>query len=271
MASRLIELPWDSQPQDAAQPAGIFDAVVLPSARALVVPGAPLSITGGASYLADIAGVGVRTNGGSSDSVVVASDGDTLLSLSEATIIWHGGARVLGINGEFGLFNTTAARRIGAHVPYTDGVVYWDFGGTTAGTTRLTASGLTTSVKDVWAFTTGPRGMEIWQNGVLRASNAATPTRSPSTSAFGIGRHATSTGSDQTTTFAFAYARRQLGAEFLARITQSPGSMWGELFEPRRIYIPGAVAGGGLTPILSAATWASLTSTTVRPRVTLTF
>lgn len=41
------------------------------------------------------------------------------------------------------------------------------------------------------------------------------------------------------------------------------------IFQHQRIYIPGAMAGSA--PTLSAATYAALTSTTVRPRVTVTF
>lgn len=70
--------------------------------------------------------------------------------------------------------------RCGAHLPYSDGVVYWDFGGVTAGSTRVTySSGVFGD--DTWVFTVGARGMEIWQNGFLRASNAATPTRTSTT------------------------------------------------------------------------------------------
>lgn len=45
---------------------------------------------------------------------------------------------------------------------------------------------------------------------------------------------------------------------------------YGAMFAARRTYIPSLAAGGG-TPTLSAATFASLTSNSVRPRVTLTF
>lgn len=61
-------------------------------------------------------------------------------------------------------------------IPFTDGVTYFDYGGVTNGTTRVQAAGLTFGA-DHWVFSTGPRGMEIWQNGQLRASNGANPTR----------------------------------------------------------------------------------------------
>ena len=75
----------------------------------------------------------------------------------------------------FGLDNNSPSTyRIGAHVPYSDGIVYWDWENISTG--RLTASGLTFG-DDVWAFTGGLRGQEIWQNGILRATNSNTAGR----------------------------------------------------------------------------------------------
>lgn len=90
----------------------------------------------------------------------------------------------------FGI-NSTAAFYCGAFLPYSDGKVYWDFGGTTENATRVSVAGLTVSStqEDVWAFTTGPRGMEIWQNGVKVASNSANPSRSSTTASFMLGLH----------------------------------------------------------------------------------
>lgn len=69
-----------------------------------------------------------------------------------------------------------AAYYMNMHVPYSDGVVYWDLGGT-GGANRCSVGGLTFGA-DHFVFTSGTRGMEIWQNGILRASNANNPTRS---------------------------------------------------------------------------------------------
>ena len=65
------------------------------------------------------------------------------------------------------------------------GDVTWDYGGSTPGASRLTVSSLTFG-DDVWVFTTGARGMEIWQNGILRASNAGNPTRVNSANRWGL-------------------------------------------------------------------------------------
>lgn len=59
--------------------------------------------------------------------------------------------------------------------PDASGTVRWEYGGVVDGTTRLSVAGLSFG-DDLWVVTTGVRGMEIWQNGLLRASNAANPT-----------------------------------------------------------------------------------------------
>lgn len=65
--------------------------------------------------------------------------------------------------------------RIGAHLPYSDGTVYFDFGGAT-GSNRLTKSGLT-SYNGIWSFTAGPAGMSMWLNGVKLAESTTAVTR----------------------------------------------------------------------------------------------
>ena len=56
--------------------------------------------------------------------------------------------------------------------PHSDGNAYLQFGNT-----NLAVGGLTYGA-DHWIFSTGPRGMELWQNGILVGSNASNPTRS---------------------------------------------------------------------------------------------
>lgn len=74
--------------------------------------------------------------------------------------------------GFFGA-NNTAGKRCGAHCPYNDGIVYWDFGGTTS-PNRLTKSGLSfsTTIPEKWIFIAGDNGSAIWQNGVKVASQS---------------------------------------------------------------------------------------------------
>lgn len=71
----------------------------------------------------------------------------------------------------------TTASRLGAHVPYSDGTVYWDFHD--AGTSRLTWGGYSVSTDfETWAFVYGAT-QAIYFNGALQASQAgAGATRS---------------------------------------------------------------------------------------------
>src|SRR5260370_1456226 len=65
----------------------------------------------------------------------------------------------------------------GAHVPYSDGTVYWDYGGN-GGANRLTVAGLTfTTLVEKWTFTAGPQGSAIWRDGIKLASQATALTR----------------------------------------------------------------------------------------------
>jgi len=67
--------------------------------------------------------------------------------------------------------------RCGAHVPYSDGNVYWDYGGNGA-PNRLVVGGLsfTTNVEK-WIFTAGPQGSNIWRDGIKVGSQSTPLTR----------------------------------------------------------------------------------------------
>ena len=72
--------------------------------------------------------------------------------------------------------------RCGAHVPYSDGVVYWDFGGSGA-PYRLTVSGLSfTTEVERWVFVAGSKGSSIWRNGKRLANQTSSVSRSAETS-----------------------------------------------------------------------------------------
>lgn len=98
---------------------------------------------------------------------------------------------------DFGIFAAgepgSFVHRCGAHIPFSDGTVYWDFGGVSGGSSRLSVGSLTFG-DDIWAFTTGARGMEIWQNGLKRASNGGTPTRTSTAEPFMLADGQTATG-----------------------------------------------------------------------------
>jgi hypothetical protein len=143
------------------------------------------------------------------------------LSLTAATVVFgmrkrDGTARV---SCAFGVPVAGGTAAWGALVPYSDGVVYWDWGGTGVGVTRLSVAGLTFG-DDVWVFSTGSRGMEIWQNGVRRASNAATPSRSSNTGIFGLGNY--TGGSDFFDVNGLLIYGRQLTVEAIRDLSGDP-------------------------------------------------
>ena len=107
---------------------------------------------------------------------MVFGPADKILPLSNCTI-------VLGLrktdatnrdSAAFGVDVGTNTPRCEAAIPKADGDVQfiWKNG---AGS-NLLVSDLTFG-DDVWGFTTGARGMEIWQNGYLRTSSATNLTR----------------------------------------------------------------------------------------------
>lgn len=107
------------------------------------------------------------------------------------------------------------------------GVMNWDFGGDVVGTTRLAYSTSFAELQkpSAWACTTGPRGMEIWQDGILRASNAAiNPTRTNSTDTHFLGRF-----SDLANYYWVFVHRAQLPVNLVRDITLDPYNV---LFEP---------------------------------------
>jgi hypothetical protein len=98
----------------------------------------------------------------------------TLLVIYAKRDTTNRGAGVVGFTS-----GSDGTRRYGLHAPYSDGNVYWDYGGSTNNVSRLTVAGQTwvAGVPSVWLFTSGPRGMEAWRDGKKIGSNAANPTR----------------------------------------------------------------------------------------------
>jgi len=148
--------------------------------------------------------------------------------------------------GVFGSSSTVNTHRMGVLLPFTDGKVYWDFGGLTEDATRESVAGLTTSGYHAWAFTSGPRGMEIWQDGILRSSNTANPTRVESGDAYQIGFSAASS-SDLANYYWLFMHRNQLPVNLLRKILLDPYNI---LCAPQvpRIRISPRITSPSLTP-----------------------
>lgn len=115
------------------------------------------------------------------------------------------------------------------HGPYSDGTVYWDYGGVSSGTTRLSAAGQTWTpgVPSVWFFTVGERGMEIWRDGLRIANNAARPTRTVTAGAFRLGATGTETA-DLVDYYALNIWKRQLSDQEISQLSAEPWSFYSE-------------------------------------------
>jgi len=179
--------------------------------------------------------------------VVLIADSSLFLPLDNISI-------VLGIKKQDAVLRTNKAFGgpsgdgvCNAFVPFSNGNVYWDFAGSVEGSTRLSVAGLTTTGYHNWAFTTGPAGMKIFQDGLLRASNAGTPTRTLSNDSFGLGYDSVGTTSDTIDYSYFYVYDRQLTSNEIASLSTDPYQM----FEPEPIWLfggQGAAVGGAVAP-----------------------
>ena len=107
----------------------------------------------------------------------------TVLVIREKTDTTSRASALFGVGDD----SAPGASRCGAHVPWSDGTVYWDFGGQ-SGANRLSVASLSFTGVEHWAFTAGRMGMRIYQNGLQRASSATAVTRTADSAlAFRIG------------------------------------------------------------------------------------
>jgi hypothetical protein len=116
---------------------------------------------------------------GSNDYVAVTSPQVGQLTKNISVSVWQNLGQTGRVASLFGI-NTVANtnERMQAHCPWSDGVIYWDFGGF-SGNNRLSVSGQNLSVGnwDHFVFSAGEIGMQIWRNGKLIGSNSTLITR----------------------------------------------------------------------------------------------
>ena len=83
----------------------------------------------------------------------------------------------------FGTASAGATTRLGTHCPWSDGVVYWDFGGT-SGANRISYTWAATTTVERFVFVAGTRGSAIYLDGISKASQATGITRSSASEQF---------------------------------------------------------------------------------------
>src|SRR5574337_771877 len=141
------------------------------------------AFTGAPIWLGGRVGAVVRTTA-TTDTIPLLSN-DLILPLTNCTIViaLYKTDSTLRPCFHLGTASGLSSVECGMAIPYNDGKVYFDWGANrTEGTSRLSvAQTFTPMQRDVFAFSTGTRGMRIYRNGRLIASNTANPQRTSNT------------------------------------------------------------------------------------------
>jgi len=158
---------------------------------------------------------------------------------------------LFGVEGTAGIGPES---RCGAHVPYSDGTVYWDYGGSGA-PNRLTYGGYTiTTNVEKWVFTAGPQGSAIWKDGIKLASQSTALFRVVTTPGVfnvgtmllnagnGLGAH----GGGDLVEFNFVmFIADQWSDDKIEWWMAEPYAMFYEPFIGRQYFMIGTAGGGG--------------------------
>ena len=167
------------------------------------------------------------------------------------------------VSAAFGIATTISnqSSRLGAHLPYSDGTVYFDYGGAT-GNNRVTKTGLGAgNFNGVWSFVSGAAGLAIWQNGVRHTLGAVAVTRDNAlvdsfwlfNANVGNAVPSTSAGQDNAVIPFFYLHNRELTASEIQQLHRSPTSPVEE-FRGRRTVIILNSGTGAATQTIGAST-----------------
>lgn len=146
----------------------------------------------------------------------------------------------------FGVRTTqaNAASSLQANIPDATGNILWQVGGTNTSINQLTLSGAAPSF-DIWVFTNSrARGMEIWQNGILKSFDRAKNPVWTSTSAnLVLGDPYTETtapnlGAEMGDHYLFYVYNRAITPEEVTEVSHRPFSM----FKPTYLILPSTPA-----------------------------
>jgi len=147
----------------------------------------------------------------------------------------------------FGVLDAaTLSRRCGAHTPFSDGTVYWDYGGS-SGVRRITWAGLggkDTNRLNRWCFVAATRGLELWHQGILRSSNTTAASRTTAADdKFMIYNGQTASGSvasDLACVYLFLVWNRGLSQGEVRRLDANPWQVFATS-DIQRSFVPGSV------------------------------
>lgn len=213
------------------------------------------TITGGVGELGRNISIDTATLDGG---VVIASDADDIItSTSSCTILLIRRSKdtVARESMLFG-YAVSAADRVLTHAPWSDGNLYWDFGGTGA-SQRISVAFAKSTTPDYLAFVAGPtKGREVWRNGIKIVGDATkTGARVATAANFRIG--AVGTNSDLEEFYYFHVLNRELSDIELKSWYEKP---W-QIFAPqasRFLFSSVATATAALTGTVTTATEADI-------------
>jgi hypothetical protein len=143
-------------------------------------------------------------------------------------------------------FGATASANSDFYNPWSDGIVYWDFGGQ-AGANRLTWSGYSISTQvEHWVFVGGSLGSAIYLNGIQRANQSTAITQSSASLDWSINYDIGQASGDLQEFFFFGIWNTQWSAATVAQWNAEP---YGLLYNPAQRFwsFPSVAAAGPTT------------------------
>lgn len=260
---RLI--PWTSQPQypvPVDTSGRLFDpgkvsAIITPGAGSHLIDalsGKRYTQSANVSNWITKEGKGVAWTPAAESYIEIAADADDVLDTVNCTMIIATvrTAATLTAGITYGYVSTPSDNRCQLHLPYTNGILYWDFGTSTTGRVSVDVSSyMAAGTVNIWGVSAGKRGREIWNNSKLLASDVSKTAVRPATSEpFWVGSAAKSVAMAASSNVApyhvdtlFFLSREELSQDALAELTGSPNRIFAP--QERKIFV--SVAGGTIT------------------------
>ena len=257
MATIIIPRKHLAQPQGRVALAPEFDDATLAFSNAPIdcARSRPLPLT----PLVGPNGVHL-TNGGVIATLGAAND---WLPIGPQVTVLLGGSVRSGTDSPVFTTDSASTNAANVYLPYSDGNLYWRWGGEVAGSSSLSVGGLSFSEADMWALTAGPRGMEVWKNGTRVAYQSGSASRTADTTQLRLGYFVGAATVANLSLSMLAVLPRQLDTNFLA------SRRYFSIFraDPIRIY---SFPSGPISVTINSITASNITSSGARITLGLT-
>ena len=146
---------------------------------------------------------------------------------------------------------TAPSWTVNANCPWSDGVIYWDWGGAGAGQ-RIATPALSWSWNEVYyvCLVAGPRGSSIWRNGKKEASQGAAVSRTQTTNLFSYnGSFVNSTASYNRRHIMFATFDDEWSDKQVMQWFADPLGAVRPQYDMGQFFVPAAPVGGLSIPV----------------------